>query len=536
MAEPSTRVFINHLVCEGCGDCSVQSNCVSIEPLETPLGRKRAINQSTCNKDYSCLKGFCPSFVTIDGGRLRKRLPAGGELDPATLPAPDVRVDLERPYNIAITGVGGTGVLTIGAILGMAAHLEGKASMILDMAGLAQKGGAVLSHVRLARHPDEVTTPRIVTGGADLLIAADSVVAASKDGIALCAPERTAGVVNTHLTPVADFVRHRSFDFREAQVMAAVRGAVRAGADFEPFSEVAEAVTGDAIATNLMMLGFAWQRGLIPLAEAAILRAIELNGVAVEANQRAFAWGRRLAAQPAEVNALLGPAPSAAAEPETLASLIAHRSAFLEGYQGARLARRYRRLVERVAEASRALDPDRALALAVARNYAKLLAYKDEYEVARLYTSGEFEERLAEQFEGDFKLALHLAPPLLSGIDPNTGRPRKRRFGAWMIRAFRVLARARFLRGTPFDPFGHSAERRAERRLIRDYEALVEEILGALDADRLAAALALAALPDQIRGFGPIKAAAIAEAQARKAALLERFRQGPPPETRTEAA
>ena len=318
MEDPRIRVFINHLVCEGCGDCSVQSNCVSIEPLETPLGRKRAINQSTCNKDYSCLKGFCPSFVTIDGGRLRKRLPAGGDLDPATLPAPDVRIDLERPYNIAITGVGGTGVLTIGAILGMAAHLEGKASMILDMAGLAQKGGAVLSHVRLARHPDEVTTPRIVTGGADLLIAADSVVAASKDGIALCAPERTAGVVNTHLTPVADFVRNRSFDFREAQVLAAVRGAVRAGADFEPFSEVAEAVTGDAIATNLMMLGFAWQRGLIPLAEAAILRAIELNGVAVEANRRAFAWGRRLAARPAEVHALLGPAPSAAAEPQTL--------------------------------------------------------------------------------------------------------------------------------------------------------------------------------------------------------------------------
>jgi indolepyruvate ferredoxin oxidoreductase len=534
MAEPSTRVFINHLVCEGCGDCSVQSNCVSIEPLETPLGRKRAINQSTCNKDYSCLKGFCPSFVTIDGGRLRKRLPAGGDLDPATLPAPDVRVDLARPYNIAITGVGGTGVLTIGAILGMAAHLEGKASMILDMAGLAQKGGAVLSHVRLARHPDEVTTPRIVTGGADLLIAADSVVAASKDGIALCDPERTAGIVNTHLTPVADFVRHRSFDFREAQVLGAVRSAVRAGADFEPFSEVAEAVTGDAIATNLMMLGFAWQRGLIPLAEEAILRAIELNGVAVEANRRAFAWGRRLAAKPAEVRALLGAAQPA--EPETLERLVAHRSAFLESYQNARLARRYWALVERVAKASRALDPDGALALAVARNYAKLLAYKDEYEVARLYTSGEFEERLAEQFEGDFKLSVHLAPPILSGIDPNTGRPRKRRFGAWIIRAFRILARARFLRGTPFDPFGHSAERRAERQLIRDYEALIEEILGALDGDRLEAALALAALPDEVRGFGPIKAAAIAQADVREAALLERFRQGRPPETRTEAA
>jgi indolepyruvate ferredoxin oxidoreductase len=536
MEDPSTRVFINHLVCEGCGDCSVQSNCISIEPLETPLGRKRMINQSTCNKDYSCLKGFCPSFVTIQGAKLRRRLPAESGLDFEALPAPEVRVDRARPYNIAITGVGGTGVLTIGAILGMAAHLEGKASMILDMAGLAQKGGAVLSHVRLARHPDEVTTPRIVTGGADLLIAADSVVAASKDGIALCDPDRTMGVVNTHLTPVADFVRNRSFDFREAQVLAAVRGAVRAGADFEPFSEVAEAVTGDAIATNLMMLGFAWQRGLVPLAEAAILNAIELNGVAVEANRKAFSWGRMLAHNADAVRALIKDHDSAETEPETLEPLVAHRTDFLKGYQGVRLARRYRDLVERVRAASESVDPNGALALAVARYYFKLLSYKDEYEVARLYTDGEFQRRLGEQFEGDYKLAVHLAPPLLSGLDPNSGRPRKRRFGPWTFRAFGLLAWLRFLRGTPFDPFGYSEERRAERRLIREYEALIAAILQALDRDRLEAAIALASLPDEIRGFGPVKAAAIAQAQARKAALLERFRQGPAPATTTEAA
>jgi indolepyruvate ferredoxin oxidoreductase len=534
MEDPPTRVFINHLVCEGCGDCSLQSNCVSIEPLETPLGRKRVINQSTCNKDYSCLKGFCPSFVTIEGGRLRRRAPKAGQMDFSTLPAPEVRVGLERPYNIAITGVGGTGVLTIGAILGMAAHLEGKASMILDMAGLAQKGGAVLSHVRLAWDPDEVTTPRIVTGGADLLIAADSVVAASKDGVALCAPERTVGIVNTHLTPVADFARNRDFDFRERQVMAAVRAVLREGADFERFSEIALAVAGDAIATNLMMLGFAFQRGLIPLAAASILRAIELNGVAIEANHAAFGWGRKLAAAPAEVYALLGaPAPAA---PETLEQIVAHRSAFLDGYQGKRLAHRYRALVERVAGASGSIDPAGTLALAVARCYFKLLAYKDEYEVARLYTDGEFERRLAEQFEGDFKLALHLAPPALSRPDPDTGRPRKRRFGRWLLGAFRLLAQLRFLRGTVLDPLGYSAERRAERQLIIDYEALVEEILAGLDRERLGSALALASLPDEIRGFGPVKAAAIETARERRAELLEAFRRGPAPASRPEAA
>jgi indolepyruvate ferredoxin oxidoreductase len=319
-------------------------------------------------------------------------------------------------------------------------------------------------------------------------------------------------------------------------VIAAVRGAVRAGADFEPFSEVAEAVTGDAIATNLMMLGFAWQRGLIPLAGAAILNAIELNGVAVEANRKAFSWGRMLAHKADAVRALIHDRDGTETEPETLEAIVAQRSDFLEGYQGRHLARRYRDLVERVRAASGPVDPNGALALAVARYYFKLLAYKDEYEVARLYTNGEFEKRLAAQFEGDYELAVHLAPPLLSGSDPNTGRPRKRRFGPWMFGAFRILARLRFLRGTPFDPFGYSEERRTERRLIRDYEALIAEILAALDRERLEAAIALAALPDEIRGFGPIKTAAIAQAQERKAALLERFRQGPAPETSTKAA
>jgi indolepyruvate ferredoxin oxidoreductase len=285
-----------------------------------------------------------------------------------------------------------------------------------------------------------------------------------------------------------------------------------------------------------MMLGFAWQRGLIPLAEAAILTAIELNAVAVEVNKKAFAWGRMLAHRADAVRALIEAQGGAEAEPETLDAIVAHRSEFLKGYQGARLARRYRELVERVRAASGPLDPDGALALAVARYYFKLLSYKDEYEVARLYTGGEFQRRLGEQFEGGYRLAVHLAPPLLSRIDPNSGRPRKRRFGAWMLRAFGLLARFCFLRGTPLDPFGHSRERRAERRLIRDYEALIAEILATLDAGRLESAVALAALPDEIRGFGPVKAAAIAQAQARKADLLERFRRGPAPATSTRAA
>jgi indolepyruvate ferredoxin oxidoreductase len=316
--------------------------------------------------------------------------------------------------------------------------------------------------------------------------------------------------------------------------MATVRAVLQDGADFEPFSEIADAVTGDAIATNMMMLGFAFQRGLIPLEAASILAAIELNGVAIEANRSAFAWGRMLAARPAEVHALTdAEEPSA---PTTLDEIVAHRSAFLEDYQGKRLANRYRTLVGRVVDAARDHDPDGALALAVARNYFKLLAYKDEYEVARLYTDGEFARRLAEQFEGDFKLAVHLAPPLLARPDPDPGRPRKRRFGRWMLSAFRLLARLRFLRGTVLDPFGYSAERCEERLLIDDYEALIDDLLAGLDRERLADAVALASLPEQIRGFGPVKAAAIATAREREAVLRARFRQGPSPATRPAAA
>ncbi|MHB1111380.1 MAG: indolepyruvate ferredoxin oxidoreductase family protein, partial [Devosia sp.] len=378
---PDRRVYIEPSVCEGCGDCSVQSNCISIEPLETAFGRKRAINQSTCNKDYSCLKGFCPSFVTVHGGALRKNAPAG-EFDASTLPEPTVPALTAKPWNIAIAGVGGTGVLTIGALLGMAAHVEGKAAMILDMAGLAQKGGAVLSHVRLGARAEDVTSPRIVTGGADLLLAADDVVAVSRDGAQLCDPARTRGVVNTHVTPIADFVRQRDLDFKAPQVEAALRQQLKSAGDFVNFTVIAEAVVGDAVATNVMMLGYAWQKGLVPLGRQSIEQAIVLNEVAVEANLAAFNWGRRVAVDLKGVEAAIaGPARPPVLEAVSLDQLITHRERHLTDYQDVRLARKYRATVDRVRGTDGANEP---LVRAVAHTYARLLAYKDEYEVARL--------------------------------------------------------------------------------------------------------------------------------------------------------
>lgn len=521
LEDPARRVVINAAVCEGCGDCSVQSNCISVEPLETELGRKRTINQSSCNKDFSCLKGFCPSFVTVEGGRLRKRAP----LDPSAIgdlpPVPALQ-PLDRPYNIAVGGVGGTGVLTIGALLGMAAHVEGKASMILDMSGLAQKGGAVLSHVRISQNPAEVTCSRIVTGTADLLIAADEVVAIAKETITLCETERTHGIINTHLIPIADFIRNRDFDFQRRKVDAVLESAIRKDSIFLDFTHAAEALLGDSIATNVMMLGYACQRGLLPVGPEAIAKAIELNGVSVKMNSLAFALGRLAVADPERLHAMLK---DEAAAPKsldelTLDEIIAHRSALLREHQNSRLAGRYQRLVGKVRKAADDGGYGEALPRAVAISYAKLLAYKDEYEVARLYTDGRFAASIAEQFEGDFTLKFHLAPPLLSsGTDP-LGRPRKRQFGPAMMRGFKWLARFKFLRGTPFDPFGYSADRKLERQLVADYERDVETVLAKLAPQTVDAAVALLALPETIRGYGPIKDKAASEARRRRSELL----------------
>ena len=531
MEDPAKRVFINPAVCEGCGDCSVQSNCVSVEPIETPMGRKRRINQSTCNKDYSCLKGFCPSFVTVYGGTLKKR--ASQEADVAGLPQPTLPEIAERPWNIAITGVGGTGVLTIGAILGMASYIDGLSPMILDMAGLAQKGGAVLSHVRIGRRPEDVSSPRIVNGGADLLLAADDVVAASKEGATLCRPERTTGVVNTALTPVADFVQSRDFDFRRAGVERTIREHVSGASRFHDFTRVAEAVAGDAIATNIMMLGYAWQAGLVPVSGAAIEEAIRLNGVAVKANLSAFVWGRKLAHDPSAVEALIaepeGPKPLSAM---SLDEVIAHREAHLTAYQDAALARRYRAQVDYARKTAEAVGAGEDLSRAVAISYAKLLSYKDEYETARLFTDTAYVAGVKDRFEGDTRVVFNLAPPMLPGKDAD-GRPKKREFGPSTLRLFKLLAKLKRLRGTPLDVFGYTAERRVERRDIADYEALMTRVLAKLDADNAPTAAQLLALPQDLRGFGPVKDAAREAVATRREALLAQF-DAPPREARTE--
>ncbi|VDC27523.1 indolepyruvate ferredoxin oxidoreductase family protein [Pseudogemmobacter humi] len=515
MEDPDLRLWINPEVCEGCGDCSEKSNCIAVEPEETPMGRKRRINQSMCNKDYSCLKGFCPSFVTVRGGRLRRRSARAPGTE--TLPEPALP-EIDRAWNLAIAGVGGTGVLTIAAILGMAAHLEGKIPVVLDMAGLAQKGGAVMSHVRISRPDRPVAAPRIAAGGADLLIAADAAVAASKDSIVLCDPQRTEAVLNTRLTPVSDFIRDRDFDFRSGSVERAVAGSVRSSRHFRDFSGLAARLTGDEIGASLMMLGYAWQRGLVPLGSAAILQAIALNGVAVAANTEAFTWGRVLAQDPARMEtAPPPPGPGAM----TTAEIIEHRAAHLRAYQDQALADRYRGWLERI----RAVAGNTDLMRQVAISYAKVLACKDEYEIARLFTAPEFRRALNETFEGDFRIALNLAPPFLPGKAAD-GRPRKREFGPWILPVLHVLSRLKGLRGTWADPFRHSADRRLERRLIALYEDDLALACAILTPENLPLVRELLALPDQIRGYGPVREAAFGKQMQRRAAIRAALEQG----------
>ncbi len=521
-ADPDKRAFINPLVCEGCGDCSVQSNCISVEPLETQWGRKRKINQSACNKDFSCVEGFCPSFVTVHGGEIRK--PALPKLDTSDLPEPKV-TKLEGVYNVAITGVGGTGVLTIGAILGMAAHIEDKAAIILDMAGLAQKGGAVLSHVRLAETPEEVTAPQIITGEADLLLAVDTVVAAAQGSVALFSPENTNAVINTHLNPVSNFIFDRDYDFRENGVVDKIKEHVKSDIRQHDFTKLAETVCGDAIATNIMMVGYTAQKGLLPVTPASIERAIELNGVAVAANKLAFNWGRKFAAFPEEESKLLESVRPAPVEPDTLEEVIDKRAAYLCEYQNETYANRYRDFIARVETEEAKLGKKRELTNAVARNLFKLMSYKDEYEVARLYTNGEFEKQINETFDGNFSLKYHLAPPIIGiGKKPN-GRPRKRAFGGWTLSLFRILTKLKGLRGGPLDVFGYTKERSIERRLIADYRAMIEDLLPKLNNSNHHFAAALARIPNDIRGFGPVKELSIKKAEKTKIELLSQFEQ-----------
>ncbi len=524
--DPPKRVFINDAVCEGCGDCSTQSNCLSVTPIETEFGRKRRIDQSSCNKDYSCLKGFCPSFVTVEGGTLRtpKIEADAAALDAllARLPAP-AGAEIGRAHDLLVAGVGGTGVVTIGAIIAMAAHLEGKGASVLDFMGFAQKGGAVLSYVRLAATSEALNQVRIDIGEAEALIASDLVVATDERALRVLRKGVTRAVVNTDVLPTADFIRNRNIDFEAARRLRTLREACDAGALAAADAiDLARRLLGDTVYSNMMLLGMAWQNGLVPLSHAALLRAIELNGVAAAKNRRAFEIGRAVAADEASLRQAAGLV-EARPEPLTLDALIERRAAFLTDYQNAAYAARYRDFVGRMAEKTRGVDADGRLARAVAENLFKLMAYKDEYEVARLYASGEFRRKVEAEFEGDFRLKFHLAPPLLNGELDALGRPKKREFGPFMMTAFAVLRRLKGLRGGPFDLFGRTEERRLERRLIEDYARDIEAAVEGLDAASLPAAVELARLPEDIRGFGPVKLASIEKARVRRAGLVERL-------------
>jgi indolepyruvate ferredoxin oxidoreductase len=528
--DPAKRVFINDAVCEGCGDCSEKSNCVSVKPLETELGRKRQIDQSNCNKDFSCLNGFCPSFVSVHGGApakaKRPQLKVVQDDPFASLPLPTQR-PLSEAYGILVTGIGGTGVITVGALIGMAAHLEGKGCTVLDFTGLAQKNGAVMSHVRLAPRPEDLHAVRIAAGGANLVLGCDMVVAASPAALSRIEPGITKAVINGYMQPVAAFVMNGDMDLGAEAMIKSIRDA--AGEEATSFVDgtgLATAILGDSIATNLFMLGYAWQKGLVPLSLEALERAIELNGVAVETSKRTFAWGRLAAHNLAAVQAAAKPTlrvekPVA----RTLSEIVAKRVELLTAYQDKAYAERYRAFVEKVARTEKDQAPGRSgLAEAVAKSLYKLMAYKDEYEVARLYTDGEFLKKLGSQFEGDYKLTFHLAPPLFAERDPATGQLKKREYGAWVMPAFRMLASLRRLRGTRLDIFGYTAERRMERRLIGEYEATIDSVLASLDQDNHAMAVQIAAVPETMRGFGHVKEKNVKAAKAREASLLSAYR------------
>ena len=536
--DPALRAVINEAVCEGCGDCSAKSNCLSVEPLETELGRKRKINQSSCNKDYSCLKGFCPSFVTVEGGRLKRGKAAAASTDGfEDLPEPAFPA-LDQPYGILVTGIGGTGVITIGQIVGMAAHLEGKGVTVLDMSGLAQKYGAVMSHVQIAARPDAVQCTRLDTGGARLVIGCDLVVTASTDSLARMAPMQTRAVVNGTVAPTADFVKNPNWQLPGSDLQHDIADACggRGNVQFVSATELATGLMGDAIASNMFMLGYAYQRGWVPLGAPSLERAIELNGVAVEFNKASFLWGRRAAVDLERVQRIATPADVIAIDQHlsrNLEELVERRVKLLTDYQDAAYALRYRRLVDRVRGIEKEKAGSSTLAESVARYYAKLLAYKDEYEVARLHADAGFAKKIAGMFEGDFKLAYHLSPPLLATKDPVTGEPRKMRFGAWMLPVFRVLASMKGLRGSALDLFGYTEERRTERSLFEEYEKTIETLLAGLTSANHALAVQIAAIPEEIRGFGHIKTSSVTASRKKCAALLARF--GAPQDHRAAA-
>jgi indolepyruvate ferredoxin oxidoreductase len=524
--DPDKRVFINELVCEGCGDCGVQSNCVSIQPVETEFGRKRRIDQSSCNKDFSCVNGFCPSFVTVHGAKIRKAEGVAGGSDPLDgVPRPASFPLGHNGWAAVVDGVGGTGVVTIGAILGMAAHLEGKGCGMIDMAGLAQKGGAVFSHVRIARTPADIHAIRVSAGKADLVLGCDLVVSGARKVLSAVREGHTLFLANTAEVMPGDFARSADFSLPTERLKKAIRTAAGEGrAHFFDATRTAAVLFGNSLGANMFLLGFAYQHGGLPLSAEAVEKAIELNGEAVSMNVAAFRWGRRAAHQPDFVRAMVERA-GATAKPraETLDDVIARRVAFLTDYQNAAYAKRYAdRIVALRAAEAKAVSGSTVVTEAAARNLFKLMAIKDEYEVARLYTDGSFARQLAEQFQGYGRLEFHLAPPVLGRRDAD-GRAKKSSFGPWMMGGFRLLARLKGLRGTVFDLFGRTAERRRERALLAQYEADLDLIQRLLAPGRIEAAAALASVPALVRGYGHVRLAAIEKAADERARLVARL-------------
>lgn len=581
IVDPKKRVFVNTLVCEGCGDCGQKSFCVSVLPKDTEFGRKREIDQSNCNKDYSCVEGFCPSFVTVHGGAPRKGKKVSAAERLADIPMPTFASDLSQPWNILITGVGGTGVVTIGALLGMAGHLEGRGSTVLDQTGLAQKGGAVTTHIRIARTPEDIHAVRIAAGEADLVLGCDMVVVNDYWALSKIRADRTEVVLNTYEAMPGTFTTRPDMQFPATDIVAAVQHALGGKSPLLiDATQIANGLMGDAIASNLFILGYAWQKGLVPLSFDSIMRAVELNGAAVEMNKTAFAWGRlavvdadavfeaagivRNAQTAAEKTPrdlpMLPPRPSEGRESgladalaatrredelrhvpghgdevaflplddarlsRSLDEVIARRSGFLADYQNAKYAKRYTDFVAKVRAAEQAKAPGSTdLSEAVARYFFKLMAYKDEYEVARLYTSGDFRRKLEQQFDGDYKLHFHLAPPLLAKKNAQ-GQLQKQEFGPWVFTVFKVLAKFRGLRGGLFDIFGYTEERKSERQLIGDYEKTVAGLLDKLDTGNAGLAAEIASIPEQIRGYGHVKEAHLHKAKAREAELLAEWK------------
>ncbi len=516
--DPDKRVIINELVCEGCGDCGTQSNCVSVQPVETEFGRKRRIDQSSCNKDFSCIDGFCPSFVTVHGARIKKAeaVSHGGDDPLAGVPEPAIR-SLEDGWACIVTGVGGTGIVTVGALLGMAAHLEGKGCGMIDMAGLAQKGGAVYSHIRIAASPDSITAIRVPAGKADLILGCDLVVSGSRKVLASVREGETMFIANTAEVMPGDFTRNADFSLPVERLKRSIVKA--AGAEQTAYFDATAAATalfGNAIGANMFLLGFAFQRGGLPLSAAAIEKAIRLNGQAVDMNIAAFRWGRRAAYDPQTVRDRIEEATKSTPAQTLSTSLdevVERRQHFLKDYQNDAYAIRYRQRIDRLRKAEEAAGGEAAsVTETAARGLFKLMAIKDEYEVARLYTDGRFAAQLGSQFESWDRLEFHMAPPLLAETDGD-GRLKKRSFGPWMMRLFPLLAGLRGLRGTPFNLFGYQHERRVERRLLRDYEGLIDTVIDRLDASNSDAAAKLLAYPERIRGYGYVKALSIEEVQ-----------------------